>query len=916
MSLVSRFSTWWKAVTRASQLDSEIEDELTFHIESRVEDLTRNGLSRKEALRQARVELGGLSAQKENCRSAWGTRAWDELRSDLRYGCRMLIKNPGFAAIAIVSLALGIGANTIIFTLAKQVMLDRLSVEHPEQLRLFGWSQNEKSGAVHWEWGTDVDTPTGKKIDTSFSYPIYQQLKRQNQEMEDIFAFKNFGRTTVTIDSQSEMVEAELVSGNYYKTLGVKPELGRGIQDSDDGIVGGSSVAVISDSLWSRRFGRSTSVIGKTFEVNLVPVTIVGVNPPSFTGAESVQTSPDIFCPFSMQPIAFQRYGPSLLANTTNWWVVVMGRIKPGASEAAARASFDVALSNAVRATMTLKKDATMPSFDWVDGSRGLNEMGRQFAKPIYVLLALTGFVLLLACANLANLLLARSSARQREMSVRLALGAGRGRILRQMLTESLLLSAMGGIAGLFLGYLGRNVIPDLLSSSWSTTKIIVNHFDWQIFGYTTAISVLTGLLFGMAPAWQAAGTQASSAMKESAQNVTQRRRGFAGKTLVVLQISLSVILVVGAGLFTRTLSNLSKVPLGFNPANILLFDIQQPNTRYPAPKDIELHRELEETLSQVPGVDSLTLSQATLISGARWSYDFTPAGQSTKDADKVSANFNAVGAHFFSTFGIPVLAGRSFTSSDTSTSKKVAIVNQQLVKTFFFGANPIGKTFTSGIPHSAPTEIVGVVADTKYTNVRQDPPATFYEPYIQLDNLESGVTYEVHTQMKTAAIVPMLRNAIQSVDKNLPLMDIRTQQEQIDDSTMQERIFAALTGGFGVLAVVLACIGIYGIMAYTVSRRTNEIGIRMALGAQAGQVLRMILGEASWLTIVGVLAGLGIAAAMGRLVTSMLFGLTYWDPLTLATAALLLVSVALGASWIPARRAAHVDPIKALRHE
>jgi len=915
MSLVSRFSTWWKAATRARQLDSEIEDELAFHVENRVEDLIRNGLPRKEALRQARFEMGSLSAQKENCRSAWGTRIWDELRSDLRYGCRMLIKNPGFAAIAIGSLTLGIGANTIIFTLAKQVMLDRLGVEHPEQLRLFGWSQNEKSGAVHWDWGIDVDTPTGKNIDTSFSYPIYQQLRRQNREMEDIFAFKDFGRTTATIDGQSETVEAGLVSGNYYKALGVKPELGRGIQDSDDGAVGSGPVAVISDSLWSRRFGRSPSVIGKTLELNLVPVTIVGVNPPSFTGAESVQISPDIFCPFSMQPIAFQRYGPSLLASTTNWWVVVMGRVKPGANEAAASASFDVALSNAVKATMTLTKDATMPRFDWVDGSRGLNEIGRQFAKPIYVLLALTGFVLLLACANLANLLLARSSARQREMSVRLALGAGRGRILRQMLTESLLLSAMGGIGGLLLGYLGRNVIPDLLSSSWSTTKI-VNHLDWQIFGYTTAISVLTGLLFGMAPAWQAAGTQASSAMKEAAQNVTQRRRGFAGKTLVVLQISLSVILVVGAGLFTRTLSNLSKVHLGFNPANILLFDIQQPNTRYPAPKDIELHRELEEKLSQIPGVDSLTLSQATLVSGTRWSYDFTPAGQSTKDADKVSANFNAVGAHFFSTFGIPVLAGRGFTSGDTSTSKKVAIVNQQLVKKFFAGANPIGKTFTSGIPHSVPTEIVGVVADTKYTSVRQEPPATFYEPYVQLDNLESGVTYEVHTHMQTAAIVPMLRNAIQSVDKNLPLMDIRTQQEQIDDTTMQERIFAALTGGFGVLAVVLACIGIYGIMAYTVSRRTNEIGIRMALGAQAGQVLRMILGEASSLTIVGVLAGLGIAAAMGRLVTSMLFGLTSWDPLTLATAALLLVSVALGASWIPARRAAHVDPIKALRHE
>jgi predicted permease len=915
MSLRSRFSTWWKAVTRANQLDSEIEEELAFHIETRAEDLMRNGLPREEALRQARVELGGLSAQKENCRSAWGTRAWDELCSDLRYGCRMLIRSPGFTAIAIGSLALGIGANTIIFTLAKQVMLDRLSVKHPEQLRLFGWWQNEKNGAVHWEWGTDMNTPTGKAIGTSFSYPIYQLMKQQNHSLVDLFAFKNFGRTTATIDGQSETVEAELVSGNYYNALGVKPELGRGILDSDDGSAGSSPVAVISDSLWTRRFGRSPSVIGKTIELNLVPVTIVGVNPPSFTGTESVQSSPDVFCPFSMQPIAFQRYGASLLTSADDWWVVVMGRIKPGTNEAAVRASFDVVLSNAVRATMTLKKDATMPRFDWVDGSRGLNDMGRQFSKPIYVLLALTGFVLLLACANLANLLLARSSARQREMSVRLALGAGRARILRQMLTESLLLSILGGIGGLLLGYLGRNVIPDLLSSSWSTTKI-TNHLDWQIFGYTTAISIFTGLLFGMAPAWQGARTEASSAMKESAQSITHRRRGFTGKAIVVLQISLSVILVVGAGLFTRTLVNLSKVHLGFNPENILLFDIQQPNTRYPAPKDIELHHELEERLSQIPGVDSLTLSQATLISGARWTYDFTPSGRSAKNDTKASANFNAVGAHFFSTFGIPVLAGRGFTDNDTPTSKKVAIVNQQLVKKFFPGANPIGKTFTSGIPHSQPTEIVGIVADTKYTNVRQDPPATFYEPYSQQDNLESGVTYEVHTRMNATTAIPMLRSAVQSVDKSLPLMDIRTQQEQIDDSTRQERVFAALSGGFGVLAVILACIGIYGIMAYTVSRRTNEIGIRMALGAQAGQVLRMVLGEASWLAVVGVLAGLGIAAAMGRLVTSMLFGLTSWDPLTLATAALLLVCVALGASWIPARRAAHIDPIKALRHE
>ena len=915
MSLRSRFSTWWKAVTRAEQLGGEIEDELAFHIESRAEDLMHSGLSREEAIRRARAELGGLSTQKENCRSAWGTRIWDELHFDLRYALRMLAKNHGFTTIAIASLALGIGANTIIFTLAKQVMLDRLEVDHPEQLRVFGWSQSERNGAVHWVWGTDVNTPAGKTIDTSFSYPIYQLLRRQNRQLQDIFAFKNLGRTTVTIDGQSGTAETELVSGNYYRALGVKPELGRGIEDADDGAPGSGPVVVISDGLWTRRFGRSPSVIGKTIELNLVPFTIIGVNPPAFTGAVSVQSSPDLFCPFSMQPIAFQRYGTSLLTNPNNWWVIVMGRIKPGMDEAAARASFDVAVSNAVRATMTLKKDAAMPRFDWVDGSRGLDEMGRQFTKPIYVLLALTGFVLLLACANLANLLLARAGARQREMSVRLALGAGQARILRQMLTESLLLSVIGGVVGLLLGYLGRNVIPNLLSTPWSTSKI-TDHFDWPIFGYTAVISIFTGLLFGAAPAWYALRTPASSAMKESAQTITRRSGSLTGKAIVIVQISLSLILVIGAGLFTRTLLNLSKVHLGFNPANILLFDIEQTNTRYPAPKDIALHHELAEKLAQVPGVDSLTLSQASLISGSRWSFDFTPTGESAKSDHPASANFLAVGTRFFSTFGIPVLTGRSFNDGDTPTSKKVAIVNQQLVRKFFAGENPVGKTFTSGIPHSGPVEIVGVVADAKYASVRQPPPPTFYEPYLQQDNLESGMIYEVQTRMKAAAIVPTLRSVVQSVDKNLPLMDIRTQQEQIDDTTKQERIFAALTGGFGVLALILACIGIYGIMAYTVARRTNEIGIRMALGAPSGRVLRMVLGEASWLAAAGVLAGLGIAAAMGRLVTSMLFGLTFYDPLTLVTAALLLAGVALAASWIPARRAAHVDPIKALRHE
>ena len=914
MSLASRARTWWKAVTRPEQLNGEVEAELAFHVESYADDLMRGGMPRDEALRRARIEIGGVTSQKENMRAAWGTRAWDELCGDLRYAFRMLAKSPGFAAIAIGSLALGIGANTVIFTVTKAILLDKLAVSHPDELRLFALTQGGK-GVVHGMWGYFDNTPSGKTLSTSFSYPVYQQLRKQNRVFEDVFGFKDYGRMTATIDNKAEVVTSEMVSGNYYRVLGVRPVLGRVITDSDDAAVGSGPVLLISDGFWSHRFGRSPDVIGKHIEINGTPMTIIGVNPPDFTGAYGAQSSPDIFLPFSMQPLAAPKFKTSLLTDTNLWWVMMMGRMKPGISTETARAATDLALNAAIHATMTVGKDEEMPRLDLEDGSRGQNAAAGMFAKPIYVLMSLAGFVLLLACANLANLLLARASSRQREMSVRLALGAGRGRILRQMLTESLLISAAGGAAGLLLGYLGRNAIPHLLSSAWEPT-VMQSKFDWMIFGFTAAISIFTGLLFGLAPAWQATRTQVSSGLKDNAQTATQRRHNFTGKTLVVTQVVLSTLLLVGAGLFVRTLMNLNHAHLGFNPDNILLFDLQPPQTRYPAAKGIALYRQIEEKLAAMPGVDSVTPVEEPLIAGSMSNRYFVPDGQPQKSGDKKSANYNVVGAGFFKTFAIPMIAGRGFDATDTETSKKVAIVNQQLVKEFFPNINPIGKTFNLG-SHDNPEhiEIVGVSKDAKYYTLRQDPPATFYVPYRQQDN-EEFMTFAVHTRMKPEAIVPSLRDAIASIDKDIPLQDIRTQIEQIEDTTKQERIFASLTAGFGVLALILACIGIYGIMAYAVSRRTNEIGIRMALGAQSRRVLGMVLREASWLAVIGVVTGLGAAIALGRLIGSMLYGLKPYDPITLGGAALLLVLVALAASWIPARRAANVDPIKALRHE
>jgi predicted permease len=914
MSLQTRIRTLWKAITRRERLDREMQTELAFHIEQRAEDLMRSGLSREEALRHARIELGGIPAQTEEMRAAWGTRGWDDLYGDIRYALRSFARTPGFTAIAVISLALGIGANTVIFGVTKHILLDRLAAYKPEELRLLSWMSPKKS-VVHSSWGMRRLTPDGKYLSTSFTYPAYEQLRKQNRVFDDVFAFKDFPRLTATIGEQSEAVSAQTVSGNFYRVLGVRPELGRAIQDSDDGAPGSGPVAVISDEFWTRRFGRSPDVVGKTIQLNLTPITIIGVNPKGFTGASSTQEAPDVILPFSMASIATPVWSKKpLLTDPDLWWVLVMGRVKPGVADEQARAALDLVLNATVRSTETVGKDESVPSFVLQDGSRGENQEGQMFSKPAYVLMALAGFVLLLACANLANLLLARASSRQREMSVRLALGAGRSRILRQMFTESLLLSLAGGVAGLALGYLGRNAIPRLLSSAWETSTTDIP-FDWKIFGFTAAISLLTGILFGLAPAWQASRTQVSSGLKDSALSVTQRSRNLTGKTIVVVQVALSMLLLVGAGLFVRTLMNLNGSHLGFRADGILLFNLQPPRTRYAAPKDLAFYHRVEERLRSVPGVSAVALSDVTLIANGDADTDFTPDGLPKKpNEEDQSANVMSVGQDFFSTMGIRIVAGRAFNERDTETSPLVAIVNQKLVQQFFpSNINPVGRTFKQGDKHIT---IVGICGDAKYDSLRNDPPVTFYLPYQQQLEGRQSMTYEIFTRMKPAAIVPALRSAVVSVDKDVPLLDVRTQQEQIDDTTREERTFASLTSGFGVLALILACIGIYGIMAYAISRRTNEIGIRMALGARPGRVLRMVLGEAWWMAVIGVVAGLGAAVAMGRLIASMLFGLKPWDPVTLGIAALLLVAVALAASWIPAQRAAGVEPMKALRHE
>jgi predicted permease len=919
MSVRTRFATWWRAVSRSSEVNAQVEEELRFHIETYTEDLMRSGIPRETAERRARAELGSLAAARENSRQAWGTRWFDELRGDLRYALRMLAKSPGFAAIAVGSLALGIGANTVIFTAAQHMLLDRLAVPHPEQLRLFTWIEPQ-DGVVQEMMGYFDNPPGGGELSTAFSYPVYEQMRRENRSLADIFAFDNFGRMTATIDGQAEPVNAEMVSGNYYSTLEVKPQLGRGIQESDDGAVGSGPVVTLSNRFWTRRFGRSAGVIGKTLLINATPMTIVGVNPPSFTGAYSAQASPDIFLPFSMQPVVVpQNMDPSwphsLLGNKDLWWVLVMGRVKPGVADATATAALTVTMNAAVRATMTVKKDSQIPRLILADGSRGQNPYADELTKPAWVLMGLAGFVLLLACANLANLLLARAGARQREMSVRLALGAGRGRILRQMLTESLLLSLTGGVAGLLLAFAVRNAIPRMLADSWAPPAFSAR-FSWPIFTFAAIISVVTGLIFGLAPAWQSTRVQVSSGLKDSGQTITHRRRGLAGKSIVVVQVALSLLLVVVAGLFVQTLMRLGRSELGFRSHNLLLFSVELPETRYPGAKSLPALQQIEAKLATVPGVKEVTLTRVPLLAGNVTNGPFVPDGQQFKPDEHPAALTNDVGTDFFSAYGIPIVAGRGFNPGDTATSRKVAVVNEALVQQFYPHQNPVGRTFrTAGAP-PVQIEIVGVCGDAKYYTLRKSPEPTYYTPYVQEPYGMTAASFAVVTRAPGQAILPSLRDAVASVDRNLPLLDVRTQDEQIAATLQQERIFASLTSGFGVLALVLACIGIYGIMAYSVSQRTNEIGIRVALGARPGRVLRMVLGEASSMAVLGVAAGVAGALGLSRLIASMLYGLKSYDPVTFTASAALLLCVGLAASWIPARRAARVDPMRALRHE
>ncbi len=903
-----------RATFQRKRMAVDLENEVQLHIHMLTNRFIQQGIEPGNAEAAARRQFGNSTLLREQHYTQSTFSFLTTLWRDVRFGARQLQRNPLLTFVGVASLALGVGANTAIFAGAKRVLFDTLPIKRPQELRLLTWTSGREQ-PVPPVWGDVSSNNKGGLTSNAFSYPVLQEIRKRVDAVEDFIAFKDVSMTA-TIDGHPEIAGVEMISGNAFGALGVEPVLGRLLTSSDDAGPGNGSAAVISQGYWAERFGRSRSVIGKEILLNGVPVTIVGVTAGRFAGLQ-MGAAEKIFVPLTMQPLLVpraQNSSVSLLDNPQSWWLQILVRLRPDIPEARAQAELDATLRHAAMPVLSQTADVGQFHVKMENGDRGLDYLRGQYEAPSYLLLGLAGLILLLACVNLANLLLARSTSRQREMSTRIALGASRQGILRQVLIESLLLSSLGGGMGLLFGYLVRNLISSIFDSAPGLDQVHVD-FDWTVVLFTMGISLAAGLLFGLAPAWQAAQSSVNAGLRDSGMVIANRRRLLLDKGLVIGQIALSAILLVAAGLFAHTLLNLNRIPLGFQADHILLFRLNPPRTRYSDSQMIALYQKLEERLAAMPGVRSATMSDIAIIGDGHSGSTFHISDR-PREKNAVRVQTNGVGVDFFQTMGIPILRGRGFNDGDTASSPKVAVVNAALARKFFPHQSPIGQTFEADAEDvQGPIEIVGIAADTRYADMRSAIPPTFYVPYRQRLHA-SRIVIELRTAATPGSVLPEVRAAVDSLDKDLPLIDVRTMKQQVRSTFADEQALAQLTGCFGILALALACIGIYGIMAYTVTARSAEIGLRIALGATMTQVVGRILREALWLAGLGIVIGLAVALWLTRFIAAMLYGLGVADPLTLGATALLLTSVSLLAAFAPARRAAHIDPVRALRQD
>jgi predicted permease len=905
--------------------DQERARELEAYLEIETDENIARGMTPEEARYAARRKLGNPTLIREEI-YRMNTLAWLEtLWQDLRYAFRQLQRSPGLAALIVLSLTLGIGANTAVFTLTDAVMFKLLPVKNPQQLVLLGWTTSRSKSVSITISGYGLSDAQGRNLSASFAYPLIERMRAQGNAFSSVFGFVPMGWSkeslSVVIGGQASAADGVMVTGDYFTGLGIVPAVGRVITDADMK-ANAPRVAVISYGYWTRRFGRAPSAAGTAIFLNGLPFTIVGVAPPEFFGVQPGH-APDIWIPL-LQNARLVPWGASsnsgeMWTKADWWWMMIMARLKPGVSEQAALAAAQRPfLESAMAAAKKDLKPGEAPQLVLVPAGRGLDTISWQFSQPLRVLSVVVTLVLLIACANIATLLLARATARQREIGVRLTLGASRWRLIRQLLTESVVLSAIGGILGLLLAQWGSRALL-LLMSTEGLTLDLGRGPDLTVLGFCAGVSVLTGILFGLVPAIRAARVEVAPTLKESGSGFTMLgSRLRLGKALVIVQVGLSLVLLVGAGLFVRTLANVERQNLGFNRHNLLIFAIDPAKSGYQTQRILPLCENVRERLQTVPGVRAVTYSGVALLTGWMNSLPIAIEGFQQKPNQDMQMYLDDVGPGFFGTMGIRLLLGRSIDRRDTSTSPNVAVVNEAMARYFFGEGNAIGRRFSLGskLDPAKEFEIVGVVENAKYADLRSDP-RMLYIPVAQEERGGLGrMFFEVRTAADPSAFVGAIRSAIREIDASLALEGVKTQTQQMDEAATEERMFAELCGFFSLLALGLAAIGLYGLMAYSVGRRTNEIGIRMALGAQRKQVFLMVLRQSVGLVALGVVAGLVAAVATTRLIASELFGLKPTDPLTLAFATFFMLAVAALAAYLPARRATKVDPMVALRYE
>jgi len=880
---------------RRKRVEQELQNELQEFIRMSAEDKMRDGIPPQQARRLAALELGGIEQAKEQVRTKRHGAWMDEIGQDLRYALRTFAKTPGFTAVVLTTLALGIGANTAIFSLMDALMLRWLPVRNPQEL-------------IQLKYQLPDGRAAQEALGATFSYAIVRALAEEKEIFSGVAGFSSVSPLNVGPLGNIQKVPATMATGGYFETLGVQAAAGRLLSPADD-LPDAPLAAVITDGFWERQFARSPEAVGQVLPINGIPFIIVGVSAFGFIGA-NVGAVSDITIPVAALPRVYPTRTPLLGPGT--FWLRIIARPKPGMSITAAKDRLMAAWPPISERVISpnwppdRRKAMSAAAFTFDVGGKGWTSLRNAYLKPLRVLMALVGSVLMIACANVASLLLARVSARRRETAVRLAIGASRGRIIRQHLVESLLLSLIGAGFGIGVAWLSSSFLVQTISSGGSPVFLDLTP-NLHVLGFTIAIALATGILFGLAPAVQISRSRPSSMLKEQAQTFSQSRLL---PSLVVVQVTVSLILLIGASLFIRTLQNLQNLDTGFNREGVLLASFED---------GAKFRADLLEQIRHAPGVVHASISTDTPLSGGLWTEPAVPKGEPIPERD--NAIIQGVGPGYFETMQTPLLRGRGVSDSDSYTSRSVAVINEEFARQFFPNTNPVGRLLSTkarvgpGKPGDLrELEIVGVAKNTHGAGLRRDPYPTVYVSYAQLNGV-FPLTVEIRVSGSFAAAASAIRSILQPNFPSAPV-ELRPLSAQVEAQMVQERMMATLAGGFAGLALLLASVGLYGLLAYGVARRTKEIGIRISLGAHPKRLVRMVLRSALRLVLLGLAFGLPAAWAASHWTRSMLFGLEATDPEAIGAAVLLLIGSALVAAWLPARRASRVDPMTALRHE